>query len=42
MRALRQRSQRSCLTWERFQHLIALYIPKVRVLHPYPNQRFAS
>ncbi|WP_036286147.1 hypothetical protein [Methylosinus sp. PW1] len=42
MRALRRRSQRSRLTWERFQRLIALYIPKVRVLHPYPNQRFAS
>jgi RNA-directed DNA polymerase len=42
MHALRRRSQRSRMTWERFQRLITLYIPKVRVLHPYPNQRFAS
>jgi len=24
-----------------FQRFIALYIPKVRTLHPYPNQRGA-
>ncbi len=42
MHALRRRSQRSRVTWERFQRLITLYIPKVRTLHPYPNQRFAS
>jgi len=30
------------MTWERFQRFIALYIPKVRTLHPYPNQRGAS
>ncbi len=42
LHAIRRRSQRSCMTWERFQHIIALYIPKVRTIHPYPNQRFAS
>ena len=41
LRAIRRRSQRSRMTWERFQPFIALYIPKVRTLHPYPNQRFA-
>lgn len=38
---LRRRSQRSRMTWERFQPFIALYIPKVRTLNPYPNQPFA-
>jgi hypothetical protein len=42
LRALRRRSQRSRMTWERFRPLIALHITKVRTLHPYPNQRFAS
>ena len=42
LHALRRRSQRSRMTWDRFKPLIARYLPKVRVLHPYPNQRFAS
>ncbi len=42
LHALRRRSQRSRMTWDRFKLLVARYIPKVRVLHPYPNQRFAS
>ena len=42
LHALRRRSQRSRMTWDRFKPLVERYIPKVRVLHPYPNQRFAS
>ncbi len=42
LHALRRRSQRSRMTWDRFKLLVARYIPKVRGLHPYPNQRFAS
>jgi hypothetical protein len=42
LRALRRRSQRTRMTWDRFRLLVAQYIPKVRVRHPYPNQRFAS
>jgi RNA-directed DNA polymerase len=42
MRAIRRRSQRSRMTWERFRRFIARYIPKVRTLHPYANQRLAS
>ncbi len=42
LHAIRRRSQRSRMTWDRFKPLITLYIPTVRVLHPYPNQRFAS
>jgi RNA-directed DNA polymerase len=40
--ALRRRSQRRRLPWDRFHRLAARYIPKVRTLHPYPNERFAS
>jgi len=40
LHAIRRRSQRSRMTWARFQRVVALYIPKVRTLHPYPNQRF--
>jgi RNA-directed DNA polymerase len=42
LRAIRRRSQRSRLTWEKFRRVVAHYLPKVRTLHPYPNQRFAS
>jgi RNA-directed DNA polymerase len=42
MHALRRRSQRTRMTWDRFQPLVTRYIPKVHVRHPYPNQRFAS
>ena len=27
-------------TWDRFTPCVARYVPLVRVLHPYPNQRF--
>jgi RNA-directed DNA polymerase len=40
LRMLRRRSQRSALTWERYNRFVALYIPKVRARHPYPAQRF--
>jgi RNA-directed DNA polymerase len=42
MHALRRRSQRTRMTWDRFKRLVAHYIPKVRSRHPHPNQRFAS
>jgi group II intron reverse transcriptase/maturase len=40
LQALRRRSQRAYLTWERFSPIIRAWIPVVRVLHPYPNVRF--
>jgi RNA-directed DNA polymerase len=40
LKALRRRSQRSQMTWERFDELVDRWIPKVQVLHPYPNERF--
>ena len=41
LRALRRRSQRKHrMTWERFCRFAESWLPKPRVLHPYPNQRF--
>jgi RNA-directed DNA polymerase len=41
LKSLRRRSQRGRkLTWERYEKLIDAHIPKVRVLHPYPPERF--
>jgi len=40
--ALRRRTQRTRMTWERFARLVTRYIPKVRARHPHPNERFAS
>jgi hypothetical protein len=39
--ALRRRSQRARMPWARFQRFAARYVPCPRVLHPYPNERFA-
>jgi group II intron reverse transcriptase/maturase len=38
--ALRRRSQRSRLPWERFSKIADRWIPKPKILHPYPNDRF--
>jgi RNA-directed DNA polymerase len=40
LRTLRRRSQRHKTTWERMQRLADRWLPKLRVLHPYPEQRF--
>jgi len=40
--ALRRRSQRHRLTWDRMDRLIARWLPTERVLHPYPDVRFAA
>jgi RNA-directed DNA polymerase len=39
-RALRRRSQRTKTTWERMRRLADRWLPKPRVLHPYPLDRF--
>ena len=41
---IRQRSQRgrSKWTWERMQRLVRLHLPRPRITHPYPNQRFCA
>lgn len=40
LRALRRRSQRHRLTWERMNRLIARWLPPVHITHPYPEVRF--
>ena len=41
LNALRRRSQKGQnLTWSRFERWVEKWIPKVRIVHPYPNQRF--
>jgi RNA-directed DNA polymerase len=39
-RALRCRSQRTRLTWERMFRLVERWLPTVRIQHPWPNTRF--
>jgi hypothetical protein len=38
--ALRRRSQRTRLTWKRTYRLAERWLPRVRILHPWPNDRF--
>jgi hypothetical protein len=40
IKALRRRSQRQRMSWERFKTGLVPLIPKVQVLHPYPDARF--
>ena len=39
---LRRRSQKSRITWERMNRLARRWLPPVRVMHPYPDVRFAA
>jgi RNA-directed DNA polymerase len=40
MRALRRRSQRTRVSWERMHRLAKRWLPPVRIMHPWPNVRF--
>ena len=40
-KSLRRRSQKTKLTWERMTELVNDWLPTPRVLHPWPEQRFA-
>jgi RNA-directed DNA polymerase len=40
-RTLNRRSQRNGYTWKHMAKLAADWLPKPRILHPWPNQRFA-
>jgi len=40
-RALARRSQDGALSWVRMLKLVDDWLPKPRILHPWPNQRFA-
>jgi RNA-directed DNA polymerase len=41
LRSLRRRGQRDKTTWARMKRLADDFLPKPRVLHPWPEQRFA-
>ena len=38
---LRRRSQRDGFTWDRMTQLVNDWLPKPRILHPWPDKRFA-
>jgi group II intron reverse transcriptase/maturase len=40
-RALRRRSQKRRLTWQRMRQIANAWLPTPRILHPWPSQRFA-
>ena len=40
-RSLRRRSQKHSMTWERITQLANDWLPKPRILHPWPERRFA-
>jgi len=40
-RALKRRSQRDGTTWEQIDKLARAFLPPPRILHPWPNARFA-
>jgi RNA-directed DNA polymerase len=40
LHALRRRSQRHRLTWKRMNVLVKRWLPPVRTLHPWPEERF--
>jgi hypothetical protein len=40
-RSLRQRSQKDHTTWKRITQLVDDFLPNPRILHPWPNVRFA-
>jgi hypothetical protein len=39
-RVLRRRSQKDRFTWKRIEKLAADFLPKPRILHPWPSERF--
>jgi group II intron reverse transcriptase/maturase len=42
MRALRRRSQKDRTTWQRMHKLAEQWLPRPRILHPWPSVRFAA
>jgi DNA-binding CsgD family transcriptional regulator len=40
LKALRRRSQKTRITWQRIGRIEARWLPPARVMHPYPNVRF--
>ncbi len=42
LRALRRRGDRRKLTWARYKSIAKYWIPRPRILHPYPGSRFQA
>jgi RNA-directed DNA polymerase len=40
--ALRRRSQRTRINWTRMNRIATRWLPQVRVMHPFPEARFAA
>jgi RNA-directed DNA polymerase len=40
-RTLRRRSQKDGMTWQRIRKIADAWLPQPRILHPWPDQRFA-
>ncbi|GEM_PF-1863418 len=40
-RTLRRRSEKDGMTWERITKIAAAWLPPPRILHPWPDRRFA-
>ena len=40
-RVLSRRSERTKLNWEQMKQLLDTWLPKPRILHPWPDKRFA-
>jgi len=40
LKVLRRRGQKRRINWEHFAPIVRSWIPKPRVMHPYPNERF--
>ena len=41
LRTLRRRGQKDRFSWQRMQRLAVDWLPQPRILHPYPDKRFA-
>jgi len=41
-KALRRRSQRDRMNWQRMGRIAARWLPQVRVTHPFPTVRLAA
>jgi hypothetical protein len=39
---LRRRSQKTCTTWQRMARIVKAWLPTVRIVHPWPEQRLAA
>jgi len=41
-KTLRRRSQKTRITWDRMTRIVKAWLPPARILHPWPEQRFAA